>query len=160
MPTLFKYKLVLKIIVLLKMVKVKITKTKDNAIMPKYAHEGDAGVDLHSTEDYTLKPGEQILASTGICMAISPGHVGLIWDRSGLAAKNSMHVLAGVVDSGYRGEVKVVLKNLSNEEFQVTKGMRIAQMLIQPVVSAIIEESDSLDETKRNEGGFGSTGLH
>src|SRR3989338_2390645 len=140
------------------MIKVKIKKIKDDAVIPSYAHDGDAGVDLYSTEDYLLKPGDRVLVSTGISMAIPQGYVGLIWDRSGLAAKNSMHVLAGVVDSGYRGEVCVVLKNLSNEEFKVTKNMRIAQMLIQPVVSAIIEESDSLDKTSRNEGGFGSTG--
>lgn len=142
------------------MIKVKIKKIKDNAIIPKYAHEGDAGVDLYSTEDYTLKPRERVLVSTGISMAIPEGYVGLIWDRSGLAVKNSLHVLAGVVDSGYRGEVCVVLKNLGHEDFNVTEGMRVAQMLIQPVISAIIEESDSLDETSRNEGGFGSTGTH
>ncbi len=142
------------------MIKVKIKKIKDNAVIPKYAHKGDAGVDLYSTEDYTLKPEESILVSTGVSMAIPDGYVGLIWDRSGLAVKNSLHVLAGVVDSGYRGEVCVVLKNLGHEDFKVTKGMRIAQMLIQPVMSAEIEESDSLEETSRNEGGFGSTGTH
>lgn len=142
------------------MIKVKIKKIRNNAIMPKYAHKGDAGVDLYSTEDYTLKPGESILVPTGVSMAIPDGYVGLIWDRSGLAVKNSLHVLAGVVDSGYRGEVCVVLKNLGHEDFKVTKGMRIAQMLIQPVMSAEIEESDSLEETSRNEGGFGSTGTH
>lgn len=142
------------------MIKVKIKKIKDNAVIPKYAHKGDAGVDLYSTEDYTLKPGESILVSTGVSMAIPDGYVGLIWDRSGLAVKHSLHVLAGVVDSVYRGEVCVVLKNLGDEDFKVTKGMRIAQMLIQPVMSAEIEESDSLEETSRNEGGFGSTGTH
>lgn len=142
------------------MVKVQIQKIKDNAYIPQYAHEDDAGVDLYSTEDYLLKPGERVLVSTGVAMAIPKGHVGLIWDRSGLAAKHSMHVLAGVVDSGYRGEVKVVLINLGNGDFSVTKSMRIAQILIQPVISADIEEVDSLDETSRNQGGFGSTGTH
>lgn len=142
------------------MIKVKIKKIKDNAIIPEYSHKGDAGVDLHSTEDYLLKPGDRVLVSTGIKVAVPNGYVGLIWDRSGLAVKNSLHVLAGVVDSGYRGEVCVVLKNLGHEDFKVTKGMRIAQMLIQPVASATIEESDLLDETSRNEGGFGSTGTH
>ncbi len=139
---------------------IKIQKIKDDAIIPKYAHQGDAGFDLYSTEDYFLKQGESVLVSTGICMAIPEGYVGLIWDRSGLAVKNSIHVLAGVVDSGYRGGVCVVLKNLGNEEFKITKNMRIAQMLIQPVISAIIEESDSLDKTGRDKGGFGSTGTH
>lgn len=142
------------------MIKVKIKKIKNNAIIPKYAHRGDAGVDLYSTEDCILKPGDRVLVSTGISMAIPKGYVGLIWDRSGLAAKNSIHVLAGVVDFGYRGEVCVVLKNLGNEALEVTKGMRIAQMLIQPVVSATIEEVKELDNTTRGEGGFGSTGHH
>lgn len=142
------------------MVKIKIQKIHPDAIVPKYAHDGDAGMDLHSSENYILKQGDKVLVSTGICMAIPKGYVGLIWDRSGLAAKNSIHVLAGVVDSGYRGEVCVVLKNLSNEEFKVTKNMRIAQMLIQPVVSVVIEESDSLDKTNRDKNGFGSTGTH
>jgi len=142
------------------MVVVKIKKIKDNAVLPNYAHEGDAGFDLCSTESYLLKPGEKQLVSTGIALAIPDGHVGLIWDRSGLAAKHSMHALAGVVDSGYRGEVKVVLKNLGMVEFEVSPGMRIAQMLIQPVVTASLEESHSLEETSRNEGGFGSTGTH
>lgn len=140
------------------MVNVRIKKIKENAVIPKYAHKGDAGFDLYSAEDYLLSPGETVLVSTGISMAIPEGYVGLIWDRSGLAAKNSIHVLAGVVDSGYRGEVCVVLKNLGNEDFKVSKNMRIAQMLIQPVASAVIEESDSLDNTTRGEGGFGSTG--
>ena len=142
------------------MIKIQLQKIKENAIVPHYVHDGDAGVDLYATENYVLKPGERALVSTGIAFAIPKGYVGLIWDRSGLAAKNSMHVLAGVVDSGYRGEVKVVLINLGNEDFSVTKGMRIAQMLIQPVISADIEEVDSLDETSRNQGGFGSTGTH
>lgn len=116
-------------------------------------------MDLFSSIDVILKPGENKLIKTGIKMAIPSGYAGLIWDRSGLAAKNSIHVLAGVVDSGYRGEVCVVLKNLGNEDFAVSKNMRIAQMLIQPVASATIKESHSLDETARNEDGFGSTGI-
>lgn len=142
------------------MVKVKIQRVHPDATVPKYAHDGDAGMDLHSCENYILKPGDKVLVSTGICMAIPEGYVGLIWDRSGLAAKNSIHVLAGVVDSGYRGEVCVVLKNLGDEEFEVTKNMRVAQMLIQSVSSVIVEESDSLDKTDRDKNGFGSTGTH
>ncbi len=139
--------------------KLKIQKIAD-VPLPKYAHPGDAGMDLYSAEDLVLKPGERKVVKTGICVAIPEGHVGLVWDRSGLAAKNSLHVLAGVIDSGYRGEIGVVLINLSDEKFEITKGMRIAQMLIQPVVSVEIEETKSLDETSRNEGGFGSTGTH
>lgn len=138
---------------------IKIQRVED-VKLPSYAHPGDAGLDLYSAEDFRLKPGERKIISTGIKMAVPVNHVGLIWDRSGLAAKNSIHVLAGVIDSGYRGKIGVVLKNLGDEEIKITKNMRIAQMLIQPVVSATIEEVDSLDETSRNEAGFGSTGTH
>lgn len=141
------------------MINVKILKVNDGAKVPSYAHEGDGGLDLYSCEEFNLKPGEGKLIKTGICMSIPEGHVGLIWDRSGLASRNSLHVLAGVVDSGYRGEVGVVLKNLGGEDFKVIKNMRIAQMLIQPVASVNVEEAESLDETKRGDGGFGSTGL-
>ena len=138
---------------------IKIQRISD-VEMPSYAHAGDAALDLRSAEETILKPGEKKIIKTGIKMAIPGGHVGLIWDKSGLAAKNSIHVLAGVVDSSYRGEVGVVLKNLGDGELMITKNMKIAQMLIQPVLSAIIQESDSLDDTERGEGGFGSTGTH
>jgi dUTP pyrophosphatase len=117
-------------------------------------------MDLYSNEEAVLMPGEKRLVKIGTYMAIPKGHVGLIWDKSGHAAKNAIHVLAGVVDAGYRGEVCVVLKNLGDKEFAVTKHMKIAQMLIQPVVSAQIEEVKELDDTSRGEGGFGSTGTH
>jgi dUTP pyrophosphatase len=139
--------------------KLRIQRITKEVEMPSYAHQGDAAFDLRSADEISLKPGEKKIIKTGLKMAIPEGYVGLIWDRSGLAAKNGIHVLAGVVDSGYRGEVGVVLKNLGEDEIQITKNMRIAQMLIQPVLSPVIEESDSLDETKRGEGGFGSTGL-
>lgn len=126
--------------------------------LPAYAHAGDAGLDLCSAEDHVLRPGETAVLKTGVCMAIPAGHVGLIWDRSGLAAKNSVHTLAGVVDSTYRGELQVVLKNSGNVDFPITRGMRIAQMLIQPVLSVTVQESDSLDDTARGKEGFGSTG--
>jgi dUTP pyrophosphatase len=138
---------------------LKIKKLDKDLPTPCYANEGDAGFDLYSTKDFILKPGEKKLVGTGISIAIPPGHTGLIWDRSGLAAKHELHVLAGVIDTGYRGEVGVVLKNLSAKDFEVTKGMRIAQMIIQPFVSVVFNEVDSLDEdTDRKAGGFGSSG--
>ncbi len=142
------------------MTTLKITKCHPDAKIPVYAHEGDAAFDLHSIEDVLIKVNEKKLVKTGIKMAIPENHVGLIWDRSGLAAKNGIHVLAGVMDSIYRGEVIVVLKNLGNEDFQIEKGMRIAQMLIQPVVVVDIKEVDWLPETVRGENNFGSTGLN
>lgn len=138
--------------------KLKVKKLSEDAVLPSYAHDGDAGLDLYSAEDHILKPGEKKNFRTGVAMAIPKGHVGLIWDKSGHAAKNGVHVLAGVVDAGYRGEVGVVLKNLGDEDFTISQKMKIAQMLIQPVVSSEILETDSLDETSRNHGGFGSTG--
>jgi dUTP pyrophosphatase len=140
--------------------KVRIQRIDKENEMVKYAHDGDAAFDLRSSEDLNLSAGGKIIVPTGIKMAIPEGFAGLIWDRSGLAANSSLHCLAGVVDSGYRGEVKVVLVNLSKHDMYIKKGMRIAQMIIQKVESPILEEVESLDDTKRNDGGFGSTGLH
>ncbi|MFC1728009.1 dUTP diphosphatase [Nanoarchaeota archaeon] len=137
--------------------KLKIERLGD-VNLPKYSNPGDAGLDLHSNESFILKKGEKKLVKTGIKMGIPEGHVGLIWDRSGLAAKNGIHVLAGVVDSSYRGEVGVVLKNFGDEDFEIEKNSRIAQMLIQPVLNPEIIEEE-LKDTERGEGGFGSTGL-
>ena len=92
-------------------------------------------------------------------MAIPPGHVGLVWDKSGISLKG-VHRLAGVVDAGYRGEVQVVMVNLGGEPFMIKPGMKIAQMLIQPVMSVFVVETEELDDTSRGEGGFGSTGLY
>ena len=138
--------------------KIKIQKMNGMQI-PRYAHKGDAGFDLYAAEDCVLEPMESRLVPTGIKIEIPDGYVGLVWDRSGLAAKHSLHNLAGVIDSHYRGEVKIVVINLGKESFKIDKGMRIAQMLIQPVVNSEIVEADSLSETKRGEKGFGSTGL-
>ena len=139
--------------------KVKIQRISD-VDMVSYAKEGDAAFDLRSAEEGVIAPGEKKVIKTGLKMAIPQGHVGLVWDRSGLAAKHALHVLAGVIDSGYRGEVGVVLKNLGDAPVEITKNMRIAQMLIQPVVRAHLEEVDQLDETERGDTGFGSSGTH
>ncbi|MFH1706565.1 MAG: dUTP diphosphatase [Planctomycetota bacterium] len=138
---------------------VRVQQTDPALERPGYAHEGDAGFDLRAAEAAILKPGERRLIAAGIKVAIPAGFVGLIWDRSGLAARQGIHVLAGVVDSGYRGEVKVVLKNLGDADLAVTVGMRIAQMLVQPVAAATLEFVTELDNSSRGEGGFGSTGI-
>ncbi len=137
---------------------MKIERINKELDLPSYSLEDDAGIDLRSSEDLTLKPGERRTVKTGIRLAIPKNHVGLIWDRSGHAHKHGLHVLAGVIDSGYRGEVGVVLKNLGNSDFKIEKNLRIAQMLIQPFHRVNIEECESLDETSRKDGGFGSTG--
>lgn len=138
-------------------VKIKVQRI-ENANMPSYSYEGDAGLDLFSSSDYLINPMENKLISTGIMLEIPNGYVGLIWDRSSLAVA-SLHSLAGVIDSHYRGEIKIVLFNLGKQPFKISKGMRIAQMLIQPIAHAKLVESQSLGETKRSAKGFGSSGL-
>ncbi len=137
---------------------VKIKIMTPGAKIPAYAHPGDAGMDLFACADMTLAPGETKPVPTGIQMAIPQGYVGLVWDKSGISLKG-VHRLAGVVDAGYRGEVRVVMVNLGTESFAIKAGMKIAQMLIQPVEAPTIVESDTLDDTSRGAGGFGSTGL-
>jgi dUTP pyrophosphatase len=142
------------------MVDVGISKIDKSLTTPHYAHDGDAGIDLRSSVDMAVMPGETGLVPTGIKMAIPQGFVGLVWDKSGYAAKNSIKTMAGVIDSGYRGEIKLVIKNLGKETFEIKKDMKVAQILIQPVIQANLVEKDDLDETIRGEGGFGSTGKH
>jgi len=138
---------------------LKVKRIHPEAKLPVYGHPGDAGLDLFSVIDRSLTPGEVFAVPTGIQVAIPAGFVGLVWDKSGLSLK-SVHRLAGVVDAGYRGEVQVVLINLGREPFAVKKGMKIAQMLLQPVAGVSVVESEALDDTPRGQGGFGSTGLY
>jgi dUTP pyrophosphatase len=136
---------------------MKVKRIHKDAKLPRYGHVGDAGLDLFSVMACVLKGGEARAISTGIQVAIPNGYVGLIWDKSGISLKN-IHRLAGVVDSGYRGEIKVVMTNLSTEAFTIEKGMKIAQMLIQPIFKVRVIDSEVLDDTSRGESGFGSTG--
>ena len=138
---------------------LRVKRIHPEAKLPVYGHPGDAGLDLFSVVDRELAPGEVFAVPTGIQVAIPAGHVGLVWDKSGISLQG-VHRLAGVVDSGYRGEVQVVMINLSAVPFAVKKGMKIAQMLVQPVAAVSVVESGSLDGTSRGEGGFGSTGLY
>jgi len=141
------------------MIRVKIKKIKDNAVIPHYAHDGDAGVDLYSTEDYLLKPGERALVSTGIKIAIPKGYEAQIRPKSGLALNHGLSVVntPGTVDSSYRGEIGVILINLGKEDVRIGKGKKIAQMVFSKVEKASFSEEE-LDDTKRGAGGFGSTG--
>lgn len=138
---------------------VKFKKLFSDVTLPDYAHQGDAGLDLYSREDYILKPGERHTFPLGFVVEIPEGSVGLIWDRSGLAAEHGLKTFAGVLDSSYRGELKIVLYNSSNEPFSIHKGDKIAQLLIQPVARTKIEETTSLSQTERGEKGFGSTDI-
>ena len=131
--------------------------------VPKRAHRGDAGVDLHSAEDLTIAPGERALVKIGIALALPLGTVGLIHPRSGLAAKHGITIVnaPGTVDADYRGELMVCLLNTDKDTpFEITRGMRIAQLVVQRVELPDFVEVDELDETVRGAGGYGSTGVN
>ena len=137
---------------------LRVKRIHPEAKLPVYGHPGDAGLDLFCVVEREIAPGEVFAVPTGIQVAVPAGHVGLVWDKSGISLKG-VHRLAGVIDAGYRGEVQVVMINLGTAPFAVRKGMKIAQMLVQPVVTVGVVETDSLDDTSRGQGGFGSTGL-
>jgi len=147
---------------LLENLMIKINKIKENAILPHYAHEGDAGVDLYSAENYVLRPGQITLVSTGIKLAIPKGYEAQIRPKSGLALNHGISVCnsPGTIDSGYRGEIGVIAINHSNEEFKIEKRTKIAQMVFNKIEKAEFEEVKDFDTTKRGQNGFGSTGLN
>ena len=144
------------------MMEIPITRIDSDLPLPKYAKEGDAGADLVPNENITLDPaGGRALISTGIAIAIPEGYAGFVQPRSGLAAKHGVTCLntPGLIDSGYRGELKVLLINTDPETpFEVVKGERIAQLVIQRVESVEFNEVEQLDDSDRGSGGFGSTG--
>ncbi|MEE8683362.1 MAG: dUTP diphosphatase [Coriobacteriaceae bacterium] len=138
-----------------------IKRLDEEVELPSYAYEGDAGLDLRSAEDVVLKPFERRLVSTGLAIAIPDGYAGFVQPRSGLALREglSMANTPGLIDAHYRGELKVCAINLDPErEIHITKGERIAQLVIQKVPRVSLMEVDSLDETDRGAGGFGSSG--
>lgn len=138
---------------------IRVKKLHPDAIVPAFAHPGDAGMDLYSVEDIVIQPGERRSVPTGIAIALPDGYVSLVWDKSGVSHKFGMKTLGGVLDSGYRGEYLIGLVNLGQEPFEIKKGQKVAQLLIQKVEHPEIEVVDELDETSRGTGGFGSTGL-
>ena len=140
---------------------VRFKKVHPDASLPSYAHPGDAGMDVRSVEDVELAPGARALVHTGLVMILPPGWEAQVRPRSGLALKHGVTVLnaPGTIDAGYRGEVGVILANLGDVAFPVRKGDRIAQIVVAPVTTADIEESEVVDETDRGAGGFGSTGV-
>lgn len=141
---------------------IKVKKLKSGATVPTMGSKFAAGADLYSAEDadVVIGPGETKFIGTGLAMEIPEGYVGLVYARSGLACKRGLAPAnkVGVVDSDYRGEIKVALHNHGKEAQTVEKGERIAQMVIAPYLSVNYEEADELSETERGEGGFGSTG--
>lgn len=140
---------------------VSFTRLHDAAVAPRYAHEGDAGLDVCSCATTTLEPGAYAVVPTGIAIALPPGTEAQVRPRSGLAAKHGISVLnsPGTIDAGYRGEIGIILVNHGQEVFAVTPGMKIAQLVVQPVMRAALRECASLPDTARGQGGFGSTGM-
>jgi dUTP pyrophosphatase len=129
--------------------------------IPEYARDGDAGMDLFSAQHKLLAPGERAAISTGIAVAIPDGYAGFVQARSGRALKEGLAVVnaPGLVDSGYRGEIKVIVTNIDQvQDIKIERGDKIAQLVIQPVAHADLEVVDELPESARGDGGFGSTG--
>ena len=145
------------------MIEILIKKLSKNVTLPKYETEGSSGLDLAANIDEQIKilPGKSEIIPTGLAVAIPKNFEIQIRPRSGLAAKNQISVLntPGTIDADYRGEIKVILINLSAKVFVVEKGLRIAQMVLCPVIKATLKEVTELDNTERGSGGFGSTGI-
>lgn len=138
---------------------LKVKKIFEDSKLPERKMEGDAGLDLYCREDAEINPLEIKQVSTGIAIEIPKGYFGLIKDRSGLSLKG-LHVLAGIIDENYRGEIKVVLINLSKEKIKIEKFTRIAQLLILPYLKVDVKEVEELSESNRMDKGFGSSGLN
>lgn len=140
---------------------LKVARLKDGATLPSRAHEGDAGLDLYACEPAHIGPGERWSVGTGVAVEIPEGHAGLVLPRSGLARKHGIALVnsPGLIDSGYRGEVRVLLLNTDPAEiFRVELGDRIAQLVLAPVALAEPVEAAALSESARGDGGFGSSG--
>jgi dUTP pyrophosphatase len=141
--------------------KIPVVRNDSMYQLPRYAHPGDAGADLHAREQLTIDPGDYALVATGVSMAIPEGYGGFVLPRSGLAARSGVTVLnaPGLVDSGYRGELKVALINHGPAPLGIEVGDRIAQLVIMEVSTPEYVEVDALEDTERGPGGFGSTGM-
>lgn len=142
------------------MIEIKFIPLRDGAHIPQKAHEDDAGFDLYASEDFLLKAHGFGCVPTALSIELPEGYEAQVRPRSGLAAKNGVTVLnaPGTIDAGYRGEIKVILINHGEDDFMITAGMRIAQMVISPVLDARFVKAVSLAESGRGEGGFGSSG--
>jgi len=139
-------------------VPVKVKKLKEKAILPSYAHVGDAGLDLFSVEDCVVPARKRGLVSTGIAMELPEGYFASIRGKSGLALKKGISILGGVIEHTYRGEYGVIILNTGDEDFLIRAGDKIAQVVIAPVDTAEVFEVGDLNESVRGDGAFGSTG--
>jgi dUTP pyrophosphatase len=141
--------------------KLPIKRLDPDLPLPVYAHEGDAGLDLLAAETISLQPGERAAVPTGIAVAIPDGYAGFVHARSGRALKEGLALAnaPGLIDTGYRGEIKVIVANLDpHSTIDIKRGEKIAQLVVQAVARVELEETSDLDDTTRGEGGFGSTG--
>jgi dUTP pyrophosphatase len=139
-------------------VEVKIKKLDPLATMPEYAHPGDAAFDVFALKDTIVPARGRAVISTGFAMEFPAGYVALVWDKSGPPAKFGLTTMAGVVDSSYRGEIKIIMYNTEDQDYTFKAGEKVAQVLIQPVERVTITEVSELSDTARGAGGFGSTG--
>jgi dUTP pyrophosphatase len=137
--------------------KLKVKKVRSDARMPTRAHKEDAGIDLYACGGHVVEPHTTTVIPIGVAFEIEEGYVGLIWDKSSIGSK-SMKTLGGVIDAGYRGEISIMVHNLSDTPYHFEHGHKVAQMLIQKIELCEVEEVDNLSETVRGAGGFGSTG--
>ena len=137
---------------------LKVKKVNLDAVLPSYVHPGDVGLDMFSVEDYNLKPGERKVFFVGFALEFPHGFAAIVKDKSSLPNKAGIHVMGGVYDAGYRGEYNVNLINLGQDSYIISKGDKIAQLVILPVEIAKLEEVKELSESSRGEGRFGSTG--
>ena len=144
------------------MTEMPVARLRDDAVLPAQAYEGDAGLDLAACERAALGPGERAVVGTGVAVAIPDGHAGLVLPRSGLAARHGLTIVnaPGLIDSGYRGEVKVILLNTdAREPFVIEPGMRIAQLVLVEAASVRLVEVEELPVSERGAAGFGSSGV-
>jgi dUTP pyrophosphatase len=137
---------------------IKFQKLNKSVKIPSYAHPGDAGLDLYSQDNVVLKPGQRHEFALGFALEIPKNYVGLIWDKGSLPFLHGIHIIGGVFDSGYRGEYIIMLINLSQKSYQIEKGDKIAQLLIQPIENVKIKEVKKLSPASRGKGRLGSTG--
>jgi len=139
------------------MEQIEIMRLDSDAILPTRAHSNDAGLDLYGLENQTIEPGQGKMLRTGVAMAIADGFVGQVADRSSYARKG-LKTAGGIIDAGYRGEVQIIMRNLTNAPIHLEKGDRIAQLLIVPISTPSVKEVTELSDTHRGEKGFGSSG--
>ncbi|MFA5926929.1 MAG: dUTP diphosphatase [Patescibacteria group bacterium] len=138
---------------------IKVKKLHPDAILPKYALPGDAGMDLYAVEETIVEPGKIVPVPTGIAIELPEGYVSLVWDKSSIPLRYGITTMGGVIEHTYRGEYRIIMHNSSTVPHTFERGDKIAQLLIQPIVSAQIVEVGELSESLRGQGGFGSTGV-